>query len=44
MTGMESTNDEQVRDQLANERPYLAWMRTGLSTMGFGKKRAAERT
>ena len=31
-----STDDSRVRDHLANERTYLAWMRTGISTMGFG--------
>jgi putative membrane protein len=25
-----------IRDHLANERTYLAWMRTGIATMGFG--------
>lgn len=25
-----------VRDHLANERTYLAWLRTGMSMMGFG--------
>ena len=29
-------DDERVRDHLANERTYLAWMRTSISTMGFG--------
>jgi putative membrane protein len=34
---MEPINDEgQVRDHLANERTFLAWMRTGIATMGFG--------
>jgi putative membrane protein len=34
---MEPTNDDaRVRDHLANERTYLAWMRTGIATMGFG--------
>ncbi len=31
-----SQDDERVRDHLANERTYLAWMRTGIATMGFG--------
>jgi putative membrane protein len=31
-----SRDDERVRDHLANERTYLAWLRTGISTMGFG--------
>ncbi len=29
-------DDERVRDHLANERTYLAWLRTGMATMGFG--------
>lgn len=29
-------NSSRVRDHLANERTYLAWMRTGISLMGFG--------
>lgn len=29
-------NTSRVRDHLANERTYLAWMRTGISLMGFG--------
>ena len=29
-------DDERVRDHLANERTYLAWLRTGASTMGLG--------
>jgi putative membrane protein len=34
---MESNiDDTRVREHLANERTYLAWMRTGISTMGFG--------
>ncbi len=34
---MEPTQDDgRVRDHLANERTYLAWMRTGIATMGFG--------
>jgi putative membrane protein len=31
-----TTDDVRVRDHLANERTYLAWMRTGVSTMGLG--------
>ncbi|WP_425525981.1 YidH family protein [Halotia branconii] len=27
---------DRVRDHLANERTYLAWMRSGISLMGFG--------
>ena len=34
---METGNDTgKISDHLANERTYLAWMRTGISTMGFG--------
>ncbi len=29
-------NPSRVRDHLANERTYLAWMRTGISLTGFG--------
>ena len=29
-------DDERVRDHLANERTYLAWLRTGASTIGLG--------
>jgi putative membrane protein len=32
---LDSDNDR-VRDHLANERTYLAWMRTGVATMGLG--------
>ena len=28
-------NPSRVRDHLANERTYLAWMRTGISLLGF---------
>ncbi len=31
-----SQDDERIRDHLANERTYLAWLRTGIATMGFG--------
>jgi putative membrane protein len=31
-----SSDDERVRDHLANERTYLAWIRTGVATMGLG--------
>lgn len=34
-TGTE-TDDARVRDHLANERTYLAWIRTGVSMMGLG--------
>lgn len=30
------TDDQRVRDHLANERTFLAWTRTGISMMGFG--------
>jgi len=34
---MRDFNDsERVRDHLANERTYLAWLRTGMAMMGFG--------
>jgi len=29
-------SSERVREHLANERTYLAWMRSGISLMGFG--------
>jgi putative membrane protein len=29
-------SDQRVRDHLANERTYLAWMRTAIALMGFG--------
>ena len=29
-------NPSRVREHLANERTYLAWMRTAISLMGFG--------
>ena len=29
-------NPSRVRDHLANERTYLAWMRTAVALMGFG--------
>lgn len=32
----ERLNPSRVRDHLANERTYLAWMRTAISLMGFG--------
>lgn len=34
--GTSSRNSARVRDHLANERTYLAWMRTSVSLMGFG--------
>ncbi len=32
----ERRNSSRVRDHLANERTYLAWMRTAIALMGFG--------
>lgn len=29
-------NTSRIRDHLANERTYLAWMRTAISLIGFG--------
>ncbi len=29
-------SSDRVRDHLANERTYLAWMRSGIALMGFG--------
>lgn len=29
-------SSDRVREHLANERTYLAWMRSGISLMGFG--------
>ncbi|MFB2916938.1 MULTISPECIES: YidH family protein [Aerosakkonema] len=29
-------NESRVREHLANERTYLAWMRTAIALMGFG--------
>ncbi|MBR8835738.1 MAG: DUF202 domain-containing protein [Stigonema ocellatum SAG 48.90 = DSM 106950] len=29
-------SSERVREHLANERTYLAWMRSGIALMGFG--------
>lgn len=31
-----SRSSERVRDHLANERTYLAWMRSAIALMGFG--------
>lgn len=33
---IEQTDDARVRDHLANERTYLAWIRTAVSMMGLG--------
>jgi len=35
-TAVNQIDDERVRDHLANERTYLAWLRTGLATVAFG--------
>jgi putative membrane protein len=32
----DSIDDERVREHLANERTYLAWLRTGMATIGLG--------
>jgi putative membrane protein len=32
----QTQDDARIRDHLANERTYLAWLRTGIATMGFG--------
>jgi putative membrane protein len=29
-------SSERIREHLANERTYLAWMRSGIAMMGFG--------
>lgn len=31
-----SSNSNRTRDHLANERTYLAWMRTAIALIGFG--------
>lgn len=31
-----TSNDSRVRDHLANERTFLAWVRTGIALLGFG--------
>ncbi len=33
---LKKRSSEHVREHLANERTYLAWMRSGISLMGFG--------
>lgn len=33
---LKALNPSRVRDHLANERTYLAWMRTAIALMGFG--------
>jgi len=32
----DANDDERIRDHLANERTYLAWLRTGMAMIGFG--------
>jgi putative membrane protein len=32
----DNTNPNRARDHLANERTFLAWLRTGVATMVFG--------
>src|SRR5208337_1006621 len=32
----DNPNLNRVRDHLANERTFLAWLRTGVATMGLG--------
>jgi putative membrane protein len=32
----ENTNSNRARDHLANERTFLAWLRTGVATIVFG--------
>jgi len=32
----DSVDDERVREHLANERTYLAWLRTAMATIGLG--------
>jgi len=32
----EQTDDARIRDHLANERTYLAWIRTAVAMMGLG--------
>jgi putative membrane protein len=34
--GRAKTSSERTRDHLANERTYLAWMRTAIALTGFG--------
>jgi len=33
---MQADNDKKVSDHLANERTFLAWIRTGIGVMAFG--------
>lgn len=35
-TEVKYRNTSRIRDHLANERTYLAWMRTAIALMGFG--------
>jgi len=36
LTDLHASDDDRVRDHLANERTYLAWFRTAVATMGLG--------
>lgn len=36
MTGSSAPRESLARDQLANERTFLAWVRTGLAFVGLG--------
>lgn len=35
-TPLRQRNPNRIRDHLANERTYLAWMRSGIALLGFG--------
>jgi putative membrane protein len=36
ISGQRELNPNRIRDHLANERTYLAWMRSAIALMGFG--------
>ncbi len=36
LTKQKVRSPDKVRDHLANERTYLAWMRSGIALLGFG--------
>ncbi len=36
VSGSKPVNSNRARDHLANERTFLAWMRTALALLGFG--------
>ena len=36
LNSVQRFNPNRVRDHLANERTYLAWMRTAIALLGFG--------